>query len=69
MTGFRVGLGGDRDLVARRAPGHERPLLGIQQGKRFLALAEFISDADMDFLHEALRGVALVPIDPDGELT
>lgn len=65
MSAFRVGLGPDRDLVATHVPGHKKPYLGIQSGNTFLALAEFISDADMDALFEALQGVALIPFAPE----
>lgn len=62
MSAFRVGLGGGRDLVATHVPGRKKPYLGIQQGSTFLALAQFLSDADMEALFEALQGVALIPI-------
>lgn len=64
MSAFRVGLGGDRDLVATHVPGRKRPYLGIQQGSTFLALAQFLSDEDMEALFQAFQGVALIPFDP-----
>lgn len=63
MSGFIVGLSGGRDLVATHVPGRKKPYLGIKQGNTFLALAQFISDADMDALRQALEGVAFIPID------
>lgn len=63
MSAFRVGLGEDRDLVATHVPGRKKPYLGIQQGSTFLALAEFLSDEDMEALFQALQGVALIPFD------
>lgn len=63
MSAFRVGLGPDRDLVATHVPGHKKPYLGIQQGNTFLALAEFISDEDMEALFQALQNVALIPFE------
>lgn len=65
MGAFSVGLGGDRDLVATHVPGRKKPYLGIQQGSTFLALAQFLSDADMEALYQALKGVAVIPIPTD----
>jgi hypothetical protein len=62
MSAFRVGLGGGRDLVATHVPGRKKPYLGIQQGSTFLALAQFISDDDMEALYQALQSVVVLPI-------
>ena len=62
MSAFRVSLGGGRNLVATHVPGRKNPYHGIQEGSTFVALAQFISDADMEALYEALQGVALIPI-------
>ena len=67
MAAFKVGLGDGRDLVATHVPGRKKPYLGIKQGSTFVALAQFISDDDMEALFQALRGVALIPLTPKEE--
>lgn len=66
MSAFRVGLGAGVDLVATHVPGKPKPYLGLQTGNTFVALAEFISEDDMDALFTALQGVFVIPIDEEG---
>ncbi|RLP68371.1 hypothetical protein D9V30_10300 [Mycetocola reblochoni] len=61
MSGWWVGVGDDAELVARHVPGRDNPYLGIQEGNTFVAVAEFISDADMDYLKAKLAGVFFMP--------
>ncbi len=53
--GFELDLGNGAKLTASHVPGRKKPCLGITQGGTFLALAEFISDADMQHLREVLK--------------
>ena len=61
MSAFEVSLGGGRKLVATHVPGRKKPYLGIQKGSTFLALAQFLSDEDMEALYRALRGAVFFP--------
>ena len=68
--GFALNLSGGDELMAMKVPGKDKPYLGIKRGGTFIALAEFISDDDMNFLHEELkrRTILSVMIDNPGAL-
>lgn len=53
--GFALDLDGGDHLIATNVPGKDKPYIGIRRGNQFIALAEFISDEDMNFLHEELK--------------
>ena len=59
--GWKVNIGEGRELVATRVPNRKKPYLGIQHGSTFLALAQFLSDEDMEFLFQAMQGVVVIP--------
>ncbi|MFL2002337.1 hypothetical protein [Microbacterium sp. A1-JK] len=63
--GFELDLGDGVKLTVSHVPTRKKPYLGIRQGGTFVALAEFISDADMDYLHDVLkkRIIIVQPID------
>ncbi|UAJ78349.1 hypothetical protein IT072_13890 [Leifsonia sp. ZF2019] len=54
MAGFELDLREGVTLRACHVPGHKNPYLGIQEGSTFVALARFISDKDMEYLHDVL---------------
>lgn len=53
--GFELDLRDGLTLKACHVPGHKKPYIGIQQGSTFVALAAFISDAEMEYLHDVMR--------------
>lgn len=55
MSGFELDLRDGVTLCASHVPGKKKPYLGISENGVFLALAEFISDADLDYLHEVFK--------------
>lgn len=63
--GFALDLRGDVELMCTYVPGRKEPYLGIKKGNQFVALAQFISGKDMDFLREILeaRIIVVQPID------
>lgn len=62
--GFSLDLGNGLELRTLRRVG--KTWLGVLiHGKNFLALAEFISDADADYLSKLLRSRAIVIAAPD----
>lgn len=58
--GFSLDLKDGVSLMTTYIPGHENPYLGVRFDDKFVALAEFISPEDMDFLHEILSSRAFV---------
>ncbi|KKI18730.1 MULTISPECIES: hypothetical protein [unclassified Leucobacter] len=59
--GFTFDLGNGISLQARRLPGHTKPWLGLLvPGPQFIALAEFISDAEADYLTNTLKTRAII---------
>lgn len=65
MSGFELDLRDGVTLCASHVPGRKKPYLGIKEGGTFLALAEFISDADLDYLHTVLKSRVFIiqPLD------
>lgn len=59
-SGFALRLREDVELRAMQVPGEENPYLGILHGTTFVALAQFLSVADMEFLSRVLRAHAIV---------
>lgn len=62
---FKVGLSGGRELVASHVPGHKRPYLGIKHGNTFVAVAQFISNEDMEFMFESMQEVFMIPVEDE----
>lgn len=60
--GFELDLQGGDKLIASHVPGREKPYLGIRRGNTFIALAEFISDDDMNFLRDELKRRIIMPV-------
>lgn len=59
--GFSLNLGRGHELQARRVTGREKPWLGVMvHGETFIALAEFISDAEADYLTNILKARAII---------
>lgn len=52
--GFELDLKDGMKLRACHVPGRKAPYLGIQQGSTFIALARFISDGELQYLHEVM---------------
>lgn len=66
--GFTFDLGNGISLQARRVPGHAKPWLGmLVPGPQFIALAEFISDAEADYLTRTLKSRAIILAPIEGE--
>jgi len=65
VKGFQLDLRDGMTLCASHVPGRTKPYLGIRENGTFLALAEFLSDADMDYLRNVLasRVFVIQPID------
>ena len=63
--GFALDLRDGVELVCTYVPNRKEPYLGIQRGSTFVALAQFISGKEMDFLREVLeaRIIVVQPID------
>lgn len=59
-AGFVLDLQDGVELRAQHVPGHKNPYLGIRQGNQFIALAAFISDAEMEFLKQVLSARVFV---------
>ena len=69
MTGWEVGLGDGRTLVAVTPKGYAKPILGIVTAdqKTCVVVAEFVSDDDAKYLREALSGLVMIPLTPKAE--
>lgn len=52
---FSLDLREGVELMCTHIPGKENPYLGIKKGSQFIALAEFLSDDDMQFLYEIFQ--------------
>ena len=64
-TSFALDLRGGVELMCTHVPGRKKPYLGIKKGNQFVALAQFLSGADMTFLREVLeaRIIVIQPIE------
>ena len=63
--GFSLDLRDGIELMATYVPNRKEPYLGIKKGNQFVALAQFLSGADMAFLREVLeaRIIVIPPIE------
>ena len=71
MSGWELDLGAGVTLRAGHVPSRVGAYLGVQKGTTFVAVARFISDADMEFLRDTLneRILILMTQPPGGEAT
>lgn len=60
VTGFSLDLRGGVELQGLAVAGYDRPLLGLRSGGVFVAVAEFISVADLEHLRGVLQGRVFV---------
>ena len=68
MSGWKLDLGAGVTLRADHVPGRVGAYLGVQKGTTFVAVARFISDADMEFLRETLNErILILMTQPPGE--
>ena len=63
--GFALDLRDGVELMCSYVPNRKEPYIGIRKGNQFIALAQFISGKEMDFLREVLeaRIIVVQPID------
>lgn len=52
---FALDLRGGVELMCTHVPGRKKPYLGIKKGNQFIALAQFLSKDDMQFLYEIFQ--------------
>ena len=52
---FALDLLGGVELMCTHVPGKKKPYLGIKKGNQFIALAQFLSKDDMQFLYEIFQ--------------
>ena len=52
---FALDLRGGVELMCTHVPGRKKPYLGIKKGNQFVALAQFLSEDDMQFLYEIFQ--------------
>ena len=58
--GFALDLRDGVELMCTYVPGRKEPYLGLRTGNQFVALAQFISGKDMDFLRQTLEARVIV---------
>lgn len=62
MSGIELDLRDGVALYAGHVPGKKRPYLGIRRGNQMVAVAEFLSDADLEHFADTLKSRVFVVV-------